>query len=120
LTVPVGDYARKHTIWMVCDSPDGCEEEVSDSLRIATSTDGAIDIRIELVGANAHICTFEGVLGRVADRAWQYRAPASEAECLLDLEWTETELVVSSEGCRDYCGVRAYLDAKFPFSSTKP
>lgn len=117
-----GSYTNTHTVWMVCDSnPDGCDEEVEDRMTIARDGD-ALAVKIDLVQANAHTCTFEGTLARIqpTDGAETYAYTAKDGDddhpCKLTLAVGPSELSLASEGCRYHCGARAYLDATFPYN----
>ena len=100
---------------VVSDDPDWCEQEVKDSLTIEPAKDAGVTIAVELVQANAHICTFEGTLAKAGDQVWEWRATDGEAACHLQLRWGLDTLKLSSEGCRDYCGARASLEATFSY-----
>ena len=122
----VGTYTASHTARMVCDEEGGwCDEKVGDNLEIRAAPAGALAISVELVQDNAHTCTFEGTLAPSAStaagtRTWRYQrvlADGDDAEadaCTLDLAADATSITLTSEGCREYCGVRAQLDARFP------
>jgi len=112
---PIGTYARQHRVMVVCRNPDWCEQEVTDKLIVTTAPGQAIDVSIDLVQANAHTCTFRGRLANVATDEWRWQAPASEPPCQLRLSWRDVELRVSSDGCRQFCGARASLDATFAY-----
>lgn len=118
-STPAGSYRYPHTVMVVCDDPNWCEEEVTDSLDIEARFDGAIEVKIELVQANAHMCSFEGTLGRSNEREWEWRAPDGEEECHLSLRWRSDAISVSSEGCRDFCGARAHLEGEFSYPPPK-
>ncbi|MBT8492562.1 MAG: hypothetical protein KJO07_05845 [Deltaproteobacteria bacterium] len=114
-TSPAGSYRSAHTIMVVCDKPDWCKQEVTDTLELADTGDGALAAKIELVQANAHICTFENTVTRVGDRRWQWSAPDGEPSCVLTLDWKLSSVVITSDGCREFCGARAVLDASFDY-----
>ena len=109
-----GSFVNEHTVMVVCDKPDWCEETVTDRLNV-TSNGDQIEVEIELVQANAHTCTFEGTLEPAGTRTWRWQAPADSEDgpCDLELQWGEGEIKISSEGCRHYCGARARLEAIF-------
>lgn len=125
-----GAYRNRHEIMVVCgDNPDGwCAEIVTDSLVIQEGDAGGVYVAIGLVQTNAHSCTYEGAmtardpaeLPPGVDEAWRVVEPADddgEGGCTLDLTRTGADLMVTSEGCRDYCGTRASLFASFPIAS---
>jgi len=114
-TAPIGSYRASHTVMVVCDDPDWCEEEVSDSLEIRSTSDGGLDVSIELVQTNDHMCSFEGILRRKSEREWEWQAPEGDPECHLWLRWRADSLAVSSQGCREFCGARASLEAEFSY-----
>jgi hypothetical protein len=109
----VGTYVSPHTVMVVCDDPDWCEQQVEDTMRVTASRDDTASVFIELVQANAHSCTFEGTLGRASEDTWKWKAPLGEPECVLTLVAGD-DITITSEGCREYCGARASLDATFP------
>jgi hypothetical protein len=108
-----GWYSAPHEVSHVCDNPDWCVQEVSDSLRLAQQGND-LQVEIELVQTNFHTCTWHGAMtsGPVEGR-WEY----SEPECALVLELKGNLFRLSSEGCREYCGARAYLSAEFAVAS---
>lgn len=119
-----GHYRSAHEIRMVCDGDqrqdaDGwCKETVEDTLRVRELANGSIEVAIELVSTNAHTCSFEGTLERTLDsqsaRRWRFDAENDEEfPCSLVVEHARGKLTVTSEGCREYCGARATLDAVF-------
>jgi hypothetical protein len=121
-----GEYSNQHTIMVVCDQPDWCEQEVSDRLAIRDAGAGApgveaIDVEIELVQTNAHTCGFQGKLQKVlgAEPA-RYVHESAEGDddhpCVLTLTLGPTELELGSEGCRYHCGARAYLETTFSYN----
>lgn len=122
---PVGTYVASHTARMVCDEDGGwCDQNVEDNLEIRAAPGGALAIAVELVQDNAHTCGFEGTLVPSTStvpgtRVWRYQAVVPDGEdaeaeaCTLDLAATATSITLSAEGCREYCGVRAHLDAEF-------
>lgn len=125
-----GDYSAPHTIRMVCDGgqpqdPDGwCEENVEDTMTIRERVNGSIDVAIELVGTNAHTCSFEGTLERTVDgeasaRRWRFQSDDEESPCSLVIEHAAKLVTIRAEGCREYCGVRASLDAAFDFPPSR-
>jgi hypothetical protein len=134
-TVPplTGAYHDRHEIMVVCgDNPDGwCAEMVSDSLILREGDAGGVYVAIGVLQTNAHSCTFEGELTARdpaelpagVDEAWRVVEPArddGDGGCTLDLARTGAELVITSEGCRDYCGARASLDASFSTATWSP
>ena len=95
-------------MWIVCDSdPDGCEQEVADRLTISGSGDN-IEVDIELVQANAHTCTFKNTLtgGTGTPQKWTFQSADGDEghPCKVTLTAGPTELELTSEGCRYYCG----------------
>ena len=121
-----GTYREPHEIKMVCDGDEGwCDEKVEDVLEIRAAADGALAITVELVQTNAHTCGFEGTLVPSTStvpgtRVWRFQrvlADGDDAEaeaCTLDLAADASSITLTSEGCREYCGMRAHLDARFP------
>lgn len=121
-----GRYELPHEVRMVCDGEDGwCEEMVEDSLEIRDAAEGALAITVELVQTNAHTCGFEGTLAPSTStvpgtRVWRFQRVLAEGDdpeadaCALDLAADASSITLTSEGCREYCGVRAQLDARFP------
>jgi len=111
-----GTYINTHTIHVVCQNPDWCEEEVDDVMRIR-EVNGGLELRVELVQANAHTCTFENVVNEVetpeAGRRWRFEIKEESNECVLTLDHKDGSLSLNSEGCRYYCGARAHLMATF-------
>jgi hypothetical protein len=108
-----GRYQANHEVMEVCDAPDGCTAEVTDSLVLETNADRA-KARIELVQTNLHTCNWEGELRRGADpNRWE----SVEPDCSVSVIVERDTLRLESDGCRDYCGARAYLSAEFPRSS---
>jgi hypothetical protein len=108
-----GWYTTPHEIMHVCDAPDWCTAEVTDGLFIEDHAEG-ITVAIELVQANFHICEWRGLMVARPDRhSWVF----AETDCELILDLHGDTLKVKSEGCRDYCGARAYLEAEFSRSS---
>ncbi|MEZ4366907.1 MAG: hypothetical protein R2939_11530 [Kofleriaceae bacterium] len=111
-----GKYVWAHEVMVVCDGPEGwCPEETADVMLLTEQDDG-LQLEIELVQTNAHTCTFSGLVTPVEPgRVWQYRSPkdAMEEPCELTLTHTGSSLQITSEGCRDFCGARATLDATF-------
>jgi len=118
LPPPRGTYYQPHTIEMVCDQPDWCEEEVTDALTARPIAGGRLAVTIELVQTNAHTCTFEQELEPVPGdrRRWRFHAGEDhdEGPCDLVVIREPDRIDVESEGCRYYCGARAYLEASFP------
>lgn len=113
---PLGSYRHEHTVMVVCEDPDWCPQQVTDTLEIAAADDGAIAIEVQLVQANGHNCHFRDTLTPAGERLWEWRAAEGKPECHLQLRWEPESLKLSSEGCRDFCGMRAHLDAEFPYS----
>jgi hypothetical protein len=103
-----GVYRWPHEVTYVCDEPDWCTEDVTDTLTIRQHSDG-LQIKIELVQTNYHVCNWEGVLRAVAQDTW-----GSETKgCSIELKLEPEKIRISSAGCRDYCGARAHLEAEF-------
>ena len=118
-----GRYSTTHTVYIVCnEDPDGCPEEVQDTLDIKEDTGNSIQVVIELVQANAHSCSFEGRLTKSDEGKWGFSHPADseDGECSLELRIDQGSFIVDSEGCRHYCGARAQLFASFNLDSRKP
>ena len=107
-----GTYLREHTVPVVCDKPDWCDQPVIDVLRISEGARGALDVRIELVQTNAHTCTFEGRLTETGPAQWEY-AKDGEYPCKVTFTVKANQLSFESEGCREYCGARAHLMGSF-------
>ena len=65
---------------------------------------------IETVGANLHVCnvdgTIKGGVGRPQD---------ADADCRIGFKAQDRDIEVTGEGdgCRNYCGARAYFDGKY-------
>lgn len=120
-----GVYRDDHEIAVVCsESPDGwCNERVTDSLILRQRDDGALLVAIDLTQTNAHSCSFSGVMLPVSpaelddgvDAQWRFaQAGADEdAGCLAHLTLDGPQLTVTADGCREFCGARASLDASF-------
>ncbi len=112
----VGTYEHPHAAFNDCDDPDGCEVQVTDTLRIEDAGSGAILVSAELNQDNEHSCTFEGTMTPQSAGHWTY----ASGDCRIELKQHPTSLDLTSEGCReDYCGERASLQASFPISSRK-
>jgi hypothetical protein len=116
-----GDYRAAHVIRVVCDGgTDGwCDENVEDHMTIHDSDAGSIAVTIELIQTNAHTCTFDGTLRSAPahashTRRWTFDGHDDEGACSLVIEQSTSKVMISSEGCRYYCGMRASLDAVFP------
>lgn len=113
-----GSYTTRHTITMVCDSPDPCEEEVTDRLSIEPVDGGDLAVTIDVVRDNGHSCSFADRLERdPADPArWRFHTDddAEGGACDLTLVRYPDRVELAAEGCRYYCGARAYLDGIFP------
>jgi len=121
----VGTYQASHTARMVCDGDEGwCDEMVEDNLEVRAAPEGALAITVELVQDNGHSCSFEGTLAPSSStvpgtRVWRFQAVIPEGgdadadACTLDLAASATTITLTSDGCREYCGVRAQLDAEF-------
>lgn len=113
-----GKYVEPHVVMVVCENPDWCEEEANDVLTVKHLPGEAIAVGIELIQANAHMCTFEGTLAASGPGTWSWTEPnADEDPCTVTLSVVADAIVVDSEGCRAYCGARASLMARFPLSS---
>lgn len=117
-----GEYVARHEIQLVCDGePDGwCMEQVEDTMTIRERANNGIAVALELVRTNAHTCSFEGALERTLDgegstRRWQFQAEDEEFPCSLVLEQARGRVTIRADGCREYCGARASLDAEFDF-----
>ena len=116
---------------MVCDGDEGwCPEKDEDVLEIRAAAEGALAITVELVQTNAHTCGFEGTLVPSTStvpgtRVWRYQAvvpdgaDADAEACTLDLAADATSITLTSDGCREYCGARAHLDASFTRAQTR-
>ncbi len=116
-TALTGRYRVAHEIPMVCDPPTGgldCAQSVEDTMTLRERSDGGLHATISLVQTNAHSCTFEEDLAPAGDRRWKFDA-VEDGPCHVDLVQDETTIEIQSEGCRYYCGVRARLEATFPF-----
>ena len=85
---------------------------------------GGLAITVELIQTNAHTCGFEGTLAPSTSTVpgtcvWRYQAVVPDGEdaeaeaCTLALAADATSITLTSEGCREYCGARAHLDASF-------
>ncbi len=104
-----GVYRWPHEVTYVCDEPEWCTEEVNDTLTIRQEVDG-LQIKIELVQTNYHVCNWEGRLSPSGRDKWH----AAEEDCSIELSLDPNTIRITSAGCRDYCGARAYLEAEFP------
>ncbi len=104
-----GTYSSEHEVTYVCDKPDWCTQKVTDGLSVE-QLPGKLKVKIELVQANYHVCNWEGEMTEGSGDRWEF----SEPECELVLQVSPDTLSITSEGCREYCGARAYLQAKFP------
>ena len=102
-------YQLQHEVTYVCDEPDWCEDEVTDSLSIKQDGD-SLQVKIELVQTNYHTCHWEGRLTQTARDKWG----TAQDGCSVELTIQTDKLSVTSDGCRDYCGARAYLEEVFP------
>ncbi len=107
-----GWYSASHSVSHVCDNPDWCEQEVSDSLRV-TQQGEDLSVEIELVQTNFHTCNWQGVMKQEMEGRWEF----SEPECALMLELKGNLFRLSSDGCREHCGARAYLSGDFLLAS---
>lgn len=107
-----GWYSASHSVSHVCDSPEWCTQEVSDSLRI-TQQGEDLSVEIELVQTNFHTCNWQGVMKQEMEGRWEF----SEPECALMLELKGNLFRLSADGCREYCGARAYLSGDFLLAS---
>lgn len=115
-----GEYRRSHMISVICDGGvDGwCDAGAEDVLTIQDTRRGAIAVQVELMQTNAHSCTFEGELAPVRSpppgvQQWVFDHEDEVGPCTLTLEKRGSEIAISSESCRYYCGARASLDATF-------
>ena len=120
-----GAYRDDHEIAIVCDeSPEGwCQERVTDSLIVRQRDDGSLLAVIDLLQTNAHSCSFSEVMqpvqaGELADGVdaqWRFTRAADDDDeaCSAHLTLDELQLTVTAEGCREFCGARASLDASF-------
>lgn len=132
-----GTYRTTHEVMMVCDTgQEGwCAEEGEDTLTIEDRPDGAIEISVELVRTNAHTCSFSGTLHPAPApanhvRRWIHEVgqqgerdgsdELDESYCKLELEHAASKLTLRSDGCREWCGVRASLDGEFPAQPERP
>ena len=111
-----GGYRATHVIGYVCEEAADCTAEVLDELELRVDGDG-IEMWVSLVQANYHVCEWRGRLS--ADQKRGGRVHQS-AECQLMLIASDDALRLRSEGCREYCGVRAHLYADFPRASQQP
>ncbi len=110
---PLGWYSTKHEVTHVCDEPDWCVQEVTDGLFVASHEAGLM-VDVELVQTNFHTCTWSGVMKPTGDqRSWGF----AEGDCEIALELKGNSLILRSDGCREYCGARAHLEAEFLLSS---
>lgn len=123
----VGEYRQSVDVPMVCDEEDWCHEESEDTLSVTAAPDDGIAIDIAVVRTNGHTCQFEGTLKRDprasrGTRRWVYRSDGDdegEDACELVLEQSGDKVTTRADGCRYWCGVRASLDATFPFPPSK-
>ncbi len=112
----VGTYLDSHMIGAVCDSSEMCEETVTDTLRIQSDDETkTISVEVELVQANFHTCTFENTLRTIGPRRWKFSESTPDSNCHVSLSRDDKSVTITSQGCREYCGARASLDAEFSF-----
>lgn len=72
--------------------------------------DGGHAFSIETVGANLHVCNVDGTIkGGVG------RPEEADADCRISFKAKDRdiELMGEGDGCRNYCGMRAYFDGKY-------
>ncbi len=112
---------------MVCDQPppgeDMCIEQAEDTLSVRRVSPGTLAVTIELVQTNGHTCTFDEKLRHAKtsqpdSQRWTFSSSDEDSPCTLDLVEQGGHISISSNGCRDYCGVRATLDAQFDTASS--
>lgn len=107
-----GSYVQSHVAFNECDEPDMCEVQVSDTLTIAESADGALDVAIEVTQDNGHSCSFTGILAELGQGHWGWSDETQT--CQVELKFHEGEFNLMSDGCREtYCGARAHLQGSF-------
>ncbi|MEZ4222952.1 MAG: hypothetical protein R3B13_18560 [Polyangiaceae bacterium] len=104
-----GEYRVEHEVSYNCDLPEWCTGPVTNSLTVKQERDDIV-VEIQLVHTNMHTCTWQGTLSARAQDRYEF----SEPDCDLSLTVTPTTLQLRSEGCREYCGARAYLEGDFP------
>ncbi len=110
-----GKYTQLHVAFEQCDSPEMCETEVEDTLTIAEASDGAVDVKIEVMQDNGHSCSFSGILAEIAPRHWGWSDETQTCQIALRLE--DDSFALTSDGCREtYCGARAHLQGSFSLS----
>jgi hypothetical protein len=122
-------YCEMHEVPVVCDHPppgdDMCPEEGEDTLELRELRTGKLAVEIELVRTNGHTCTFEGELTYMGSsepgiERWSSSESTDEVECTLELLKRADAIEISSTGCREYCGARASLDARFDTTASCP
>lgn len=115
---PTGTFTARHTVATDCGAAEPCEEVVRDELSIEPVADGGLAISVEVIRDHGHTCSFAGRLAPdPADRArWRFLAGADDEDgpCELVLIRTPDHLELVADGCRYYCGARAYLDGTYP------
>jgi hypothetical protein len=84
-----------------------------DHLVLLELPDGKLHAEIQTVGGGEHTCTFAGDLAFVGRDHWVFDQPNEEGSCRLELTRTASELQVTADGCRYYCGARAGLDSSY-------
>jgi hypothetical protein len=122
-------YCEQHEVPIVCDSPppgeDMCPEEAEDVLELRSLHNGKLAVAISLMRTNGHTCTFDGELSRArtsepGTERWTFSESNEDSDCTVELVKGETAIDITSTGCRDYCGVRAILDARFDTTEQCP
>ena len=83
---------------------------------VGDAGDGKLAVEIELNQDNGYSCSFRGTLQPVpgAPAQWRFHDPSDPEEpCTLTLTASADRISLQSDGCRDYCGARASLEAEF-------
>ena len=109
-----GVYLRTHEI-AVFDGDRWEPLEVDDCLRIRRVGANQLELEVQLVAANAHLCSIDGVASRLrgVEEIYELRPEPADEPCQLRLVVgaERLELVDVEHQCRQYyCGARAGFD----------
>lgn len=109
-----GVYLRTHEI-AVFDGERWEPLEVDDCLRIRRVGANQLELEVQLVAANAHLCSIDGVASRLrgVEEIYELRPEPADEPCQLRLVVgaERLELVDVEHQCRQYyCGARAGFD----------
>jgi len=119
-----GDYffVSKVFVYDPMTGEDVDDGEVVDVLSVEMRPDGAIHVKILVVGHNYSECSFDQMMTASGPQEWRWKGGDMYPECEVVLVETPTALVISSNwDCyQEFCGNRVTLEGTFPLSSRKP